>query len=359
MKKFLLIFAALSGPLSAGTLFLAAYPDRVLVFDEAKGQIVDRITMATGLPRTMRLSQDEKQIFVTTNDRTGIEVIDIATRKVTKHFVLDTAAKRYLFDDGLAPDPTGNLLYAVTTEFDKLSDRYEVGKPKYTVIDVAAEKIARTVDIPAEDVRANIGENGSRLEVSPDGKYLYQFRDRVLVLSTSDFKAVDRMDLSQPELPDMDTVGLGGTLSSIAEPGKHISLFNSTDPVIHTRLFGIADFDLASRHVEYNPIGPPPAGMGALQVTPDRKKAYTVVTSGAQGSKRCEFWAFDLSSNRVNQIQEFPCKARFAMGISSDGRKLYLYSAGYEIEVYDAATLKYERTWDLNNDLTGPMIVVR
>jgi hypothetical protein len=44
--------------------------------------------------------------------------------------------------------------------------------------------------------------------------------------------------------------------------------------------------------------------------------------------------------------------------MSSDGKKLYIYGAGFEIEVYDAATLKYERTWDLNTDITPAGIVV-
>jgi hypothetical protein len=38
--------------------------------------------------------------------------------------------------------------------------------------------------------------------------------------------------------------------------------------------------------------------------------------------------------------------------------KLYIYGAGFDIEVYDAATLKYEKTWDLNNDVTNTGIVV-
>jgi hypothetical protein len=46
--------------------------------------------------------------------------------------------------------------------------------------------------------------------------------------------------------------------------------------------------------------------------------------------------------------------------MAGDGKKLYFYGAGFEIEVYDAATLKYERTWDLSNDITGAgMIVLR
>jgi len=47
-----------------------------------------------------------------------------------------------------------------------------------------------------------------------------------------------------------------------------------------------------------------------------------------------------------------PCRSRFSFGASTDGKKLYLYGAGFEIEVYDAVTLKYERTWDLSNDVT-------
>jgi hypothetical protein len=229
------------------------------------------------------------------------------------------------------------------------------------VIDVASGKISKTIDIPREDEAGFRGYGRGGFEISPDGKYLYNFRDRVVILDTSDFKVVDRLDLSKPEVPgeEMETVGFGGELDSIAEPGRHVSLFNSTDPIVHNRVFGIARFDLTTRHVDYTPIGPSVQGMTNLEVTPDHKKAYTVVTSGQHGNKRCEFWAFDLGSNKITQTAEFACRARFSFGMSGDGKKLYVYAAGFSIEVYDAATLKYERTWDLNNDLTGPMVVVQ
>ena len=78
---------------SAGTLYLPAYPNAVLVFDEAKAQIVDRIPLETGTPMSIRLSPDHKKIYVTTIDHNGIEVIDVATRKVINHFVLNTPDK--------------------------------------------------------------------------------------------------------------------------------------------------------------------------------------------------------------------------------------------------------------------------
>ncbi len=342
----------------AATIFLGAYPNSILAFDEAKGQIVDRIPLTTGLPTSMRLSEDRKKIYVTTNDHSGIEVIDVATRKVINHFELNTGTKRYRFNGG-TPDPSDKLFYTVTTEMDKQIDRYEVRKPKYTVIDLAGQKIAKTIEIPREDeneIAGGFGRGG--FEISPDGKYLYQFRNSVVILKADDFSVVDRIELSKPDFPEMENIGFGGPLDSIGEPGQHISLFNSADPIIHNRVFGIARFDLSTRHVNFTPIGPAPTGMAGLQVAPDKKTAYTIVANGLHGNKRCEFWGFDLASNRRTETAEVPCRTRFSFGISGDGKKLYIYGAGFEIEVYDAATFKHEKTWDLNNDVTGAGMIV-
>jgi hypothetical protein len=359
MKRLLCLLALACPLLPAGTLFLGAYPNAVLVFDEAQGKIVDRIPMTTGLPMGLRLSQDKKKIYVVTLDHSGIEVIDIATRKVTNKFTLNTEAKRYRLSGG-APDPEGKLIYTTTTEIDKLTDRYEIGKPKYTVIDLEQQKIARTVDIPREEENANGGGfRGGGFEVSPDGKYLYQFRDKVIILNSSDFKEVERIELSKPELPSMETVGFGGLLDSInTEPGMRVTLFNSTDPIVHNRVFGIGRFDMNTRKLSFTPIGPAPAAMAGFHVAPDKKTAYTIISNGSHGNRRCEFWAFDLTSNRISQTMEVPCRSRFTFGMSTNGKKLYLYGAGFEIEVYDAVTLKYEKTWDLNNDVTGGMVAL-
>ncbi len=358
MKTLLPILALCCGVAQGATIFLGGYPDRILVFDESKGQVVDKIPLTTGLPTSMRLSMDRKKIYVTTNDHSGLEIIDVATHKVLNHFVLNTPTKRYRFNGGVA-DPADKVFYTVTTEMNKLNDRYEIGKLKYTVIDLAQQKVVKTFDIAKEDENANAGYYGrAAFEISPDGKYLYQFRDKVVILSADDFKVVDRIDLAKPDFADMENIGFGGLLDSISEPGKHISLFNSADPIVHNRVFGIARFDLTTRETNFTPIGPAPQGMAGLQVAPDKKNAYTVVTTGTLGNKRCEFWAFDLGTNHITQTMELPCRSRFSFGMGGDGQKLYIYGAGFEIEVFDAKTLKYERTWDLNNDVTGAGMIV-
>jgi DNA-binding beta-propeller fold protein YncE len=340
----------------ASTIYLGAYPSALLIFDEGKGAITGRIPLTTGLPTSIRLSMDKKTIYVTTNDHSGIEVIDVATKKVINHFVLNSEAKRYRFNGG-TPDPTGKLFYAIVTEIDKLADHFDIGKPKYTVLDLPGQKILKTYDIAKEDESGNGGGRGGGFEISKDGKYLYQFRDKVVILDTADFKVVDRIDLAKPEEPGLENVGFGGRLDSLSEPGQHLSLFNATDPIVHNRVFGIGHFDLGTRQMDFTPIGPSPTGMTGLQITPDKKDAYTVVSNGTLGNKRCEFWHFDMATKVVKDRSEFACRSRFSFGMSGNGKKLYIYGAGFEIEVYDAATLKYERTWDLNNDVTGAGLI--
>jgi len=355
--------AVLAGFASAGTLYLPAYPAAVLVFDEAKAQIVDRIPLTTGTPMSIHLSPDHKTIYVTTIDRNGIEVIDVATRKVTNHFELNTSTKQFRLFAG-TPDPTGKLFYAVTKEITKFPEHYEVAKPKYTVVDLEQKKIVKTVDITKEEEPQNQGDYGvGWLEISPDGKLLYQFGEKISILQASDFKVLDHIDLARPDAPGMENVHIGGgdfgnDLDLINEPGEHTALFVSADPIVHNRVFGLARFDLSTKQIDFKPIGPAPAGMAGIEVTPDKKWAYTVVSNGIHGNKRCEFWAIDLTSDRITQKAEVPCRTRFTLGISTNGKKLYIYGAGFDIEVYDAATLKYEKTWDLNTDVTYAGIVV-
>ncbi len=361
MRRLLLLTAlgaVFSAFAAAGTLYLPAYPASVLVFDESQGKIVDRIPLSTGTPMGIRLSADHKTIYVTTIDHSGIEVIDVATRKVTNHFELNTPGKQFRIFSAAA-DPQGKLIYAVTKEITKLTDHFEVAKPKYTLIDLAQQKIVKMVDIPKEEEPNNEGDFGSgQMDVSPDGRYLYQFGEKISILDTSDFKVLDHIDLERPDAPGMENVHFGGDLDLINEPGEHTALFVSSDPIVHNRVFGLARFDLNTKHMDFSPIGPAPAGMAGIEVTPDKKWAYTVVANGMHGNKRCEFWRFDLTSDKITNRAEVPCRTRFTLGISADGQKLYIYGAGFDIEVYDAATLKYEKTWDLNNDVTYAGIVI-
>lgn len=355
----LVILAALCGQAGAGTIFLPGYPDRILVIDEASQKVVDKIAGEIGIPTGITRSYDRKKIYVTSNDNDGVEIIDIASHKVLQHFVLNNATHKYRIN-GVAPDPQDKVLYTVVREVVKEADRYQVGKFKYAVIDLAQQKIVRTADMSPEDQEANGSYYGrSPFQVSPDGKYIYQFRDKVTILDTGDFHVIDRIDLAKPDFPELAEIGMGAPLDTLDQRGAYVSLFNAEDPVVHRSLFGIAHFDLNSRQFKFTEIGPAPTGMMGLQVSPDGKRGYSVVVNGEHGNRRCEFWAFDIGTNKRTMTSEFPCRPRFSFGISSDGERLYVFGAGFEIEVWNAATLKLDHVMDLQNDVTmGGIIVV-
>ena len=126
------------------------------------------------------MSPDRTKLYVTTIDHNGFETIDLATRKVTNHFVLNTPTRQYRFRGG-AVDPQGKFFYTVSKEIDQLSDHFEVAKSKYTTVDLTQQKIVKTADMSKEDELAY----RPSFEVSPDGKFLYQFGPKIAVIKTA------------------------------------------------------------------------------------------------------------------------------------------------------------------------------
>jgi len=358
MTRLFAIAAALSCFAAAqGTLFVGTWPHTIQVVYEAKQKVVDHIELQTGTSHSMQISDDRKTIYASTIEKNGIEVIDVATRKVTNAFTLDEGGKKMRFTSW-APDPTGKFIYMIVRPMEKKIDRFEQGKQQFAIVDLAQKKITKFVDLPEGEDAAGGGGRGGAMRFSPDGKYLYRMGAAITIYDTSDFKVVDTIELSKPQFPGMQNVNLGQQLDSIQEPGVLVSLFNSSDPVVHKNIFGIARFDLSKRTFQFTPIGPAAASMQGLHITPDHKTGYTVTTNGVGGNKRSEFWVIDIPSGRVVRTQEFDGRARYTFGISSTGKDLYIYGAGYDIEVYDPVTLKLRNTIDLNADQTTGMIVL-
>ncbi|KUR74566.1 YncE family protein [Novosphingobium sp. Fuku2-ISO-50] len=344
--------ALASGAAHAGTLLLGTYPDKLFTVDDTSGAVKDKVKLDAGLPVSLRLSDDHKKIYATTITTSGIVVLDADTRKILNQFSLNTPTVRYRFMGGV-PDPSGRYFYTVLIRFDKLNDRYTVSKQQYAVIDLAQKKIVRTVDMDAQDDALPGGFRAS-LMLSPDGKTLYMFKSKVLVIDTASLKVVDRIDLQKADAAGYEDVALGGGVEGLqlTHPNELVSLFTASDPYVHNKIFGLGRFDLTARKFTFTPIGPITNQISGLEVTPDGKTAYTTATNGLTGSKRCEFWKFDLTSLKLTDKQEFHCRSRYTLGMSQDGAKLYIYGASYDIEVYDAGTLKHEKTWDLGADAT-------
>lgn len=361
MKKLHLGLAALLsvaggvGAAQADTIFLGAYPDKIMTIDEAKGAVTQVVDLPAGLPNHLTLSGNKKLIYATTMEG-GISVFDVATRKVINSVSLNTPTERYRFSGGAA-DPTGRYFYTTLQLSQKLGDRYEIKDHQYAVIDLKTKKIAKMTDMAEEDIPSGRFWRAS-YKISPDGKYLYLFQDKVVVLDTATLKVVKRFDVAKPEGTGLEGGNIGSSLDSLSSPGEYVSLFEAKDPYIRNKVFGIGRFDLAKKTMDFKPIGNAPASIVGFEVTPDGKDGYAVVTESDLGNKRCEFWHFDVANAKLVNKAEFQCRSRFYFSMSGDGSKLYIYGAGHEIELYDAKTLAYDTTWELNHDTTMAGIII-
>ena len=144
------------------------------------------------------------------------------------------------------------------------------------------------------------------------------------------------------------------------------ALFVTSDPFVHREIYGIGMFNLNTREMTFSPLGTIIPGMGSgeggmsnLRLTPDRKTGYAVAISGIHGDKACQFWSLDIPSRTVKAREDFPCNSRFTFSNSYNGNDLLIFGAGFEIQVYDASTMKLRKTVNLGVDVTmSGMIIV-
>jgi DNA-binding beta-propeller fold protein YncE len=343
-----------------GLSFLGAWPHDILVVDEQKEQVVDRIDIGTDVPMELMLSPDHSKIYAFTVRDSEIVTVDVQTHKVLDHFKLDEGTMKYRLAAG-AVDNDGKFMYTIVRATEKKQDRFSLDVPKFLVIDLVQHKIVRSVDFPKDTDAYGLGglyvEYALRL--SPDSKFLYMFRsDNILIFSTAEFKEVDRIELAKPMFPGLQSVSLNLGNDADRYPGFVTSVFVAADPVVHRPVFGIARMNLNTREIDFKPVGPYTNRIMNLWVTPDRTKGYTVSITGSEGNKRSEFWVFDMKTNQLIRKSEFPGRRRFDVALSPNGKSLYIYVAGYQIECYDPDTLKLTKTIDLNADSTSNMVMV-
>jgi len=345
---------------SRALIYLGTYKGELLAIDDSTYNIVKKIPLKTGVPREMVLMPDKKHILVMTNQFSGMEIVDLEKDEVTSSWRMDTPGAR-IRPTSMAIDPTGRYVYTMTALYQKKSDRWEIGKDKLAVIDLTMHKIVREELFP-EDKKPHAF--GMTFRVSPDGKSLYLFGDSVLIFNTATLKLEKEINLEKPVYPGMSRVNFVPEIDPHDSADSVTALFQTEDPYVHRRIFGIGKFDLNTRDFEFNPIGTTvpgkneDGGMSNVRLSEDRKTGYAVANFGSHGDKTCQFWRFDIPAKRLTAREEFACNSRFYFSNSYSGKDLLIFGAGFEIGVYDASTLKLKRTVNLGYDVTMSGMIV-
>jgi YVTN family beta-propeller protein len=333
-----------------GTLYIGGYPNQIYVIDEATEKITATIPVQVGIPRRLAVSQDLKRLYVLSAEQEELEILDNAGRKTIDRFKLSEGNKTVRINS-FSPDPTDRYVILITRTNTKLNDRWEIGNSVMEYYDLAQHKVTRTIPWPDGQERDN-----ANLLFSPDGKLLYFLGNEVLIFETTDFKQVDKWDMSNLEeglgQASLNFGGFGGADNTNDEPGFFTTTMTVEDPVQHRRLMGVARINLTAKTNDFYTLGP--AGGVSFTLAPDRKHGYGLESEIG----RYQFWTFDLVNRQVTSRAEFEGRPRMSLKTSSNGQLLYIYVAGNTIDVYEAATYRHLRTIELPGDQTTQLMVV-
>ena len=330
-----------------GTLYMAARPGRVLIVDEATFRVTGEIPLPRarpGISYPLQLSEDKKRCYSMAMNLEEIEIVDIASRKVTSTVKLSEGNKKVRLGayDGVG-ESGGRVLAVGARAATKLVDRFEIGPNTLLEYDLVQHKVGRTIPWPKGEEREAAG-----LRYSPDGKWLYLFADDVFIYDTAELKVVDKWELSRPLEDGLGRINLGPTDDVNEEPGFLTGLFNVDDPLQHRKIMGVARVDLAGKKMDFWTMGPAqPVRRFAL--APGRKKAYALLDEIG----RYEIWTFDLEGRRLEKRTPFTGRPRMELSVSSNGKVLYVSGAGNTIDLYDAASHRYLRTVTFETEISS------
>jgi hypothetical protein len=257
---------------------------------------------------------------------------------------------------GLAVDPLGRYLYSTMRSVVKDIDQYRIDLPQFVAIDLQEKKIAKSWPFP-KDINEGFGFNAT-YKVSPDGKMLYVFQEDILIFDLDTFQQVDKIELAQPPYPGASPYRLAAGQDPFDSPETVTSVFTSVDDIVHKGTLGLATINLLTRKVDYSPIGPL-LPMTGFQLSPDRKRGFSVMPKIATGANRStEWWLWDIDRHQVIKKQEFETRPTFRFAVGGTGKKLYLYGAGSSLEIWDAETLESRKLIYLNRDTTTNLVTL-
>jgi len=376
MRKLLLVVYCLIYSMARGQtsserlMYVGTLDKKLLVIDEVKEEVVGEIPLG-GIPRTTALSADKKKLHIFTTQML-LQTIDLESRKIISSFNLADPRTRLRIQanapdivnagnngarfSGIAVDPNGRYLYTTMRNVVKDIDQYRIDPPQFVAIDLQERKIVKAWPFPKE-MNQGFGFNAT-YKVSADGKRLYVFQEDILVFDLDSFKQIDRIELAQPPYPGASPYRLAASDDPFDAPDTVTSVFTSVDSIVHKGTLGLAKIDLTTRKVDYFPIGPL-LPMNGFQLSPDRKRGYSVMPKiGAGANRATEWWVWDIESHKVIKKKDFDTRPTFRFAVGGDGKKLYLYGAGSTLEVWDAETLESRNLIYLNKDTTTNLITL-
>jgi len=236
-----------------GTLYLGVFPNRILIIDEASEKVTSEILLKTGIPRRMQLSHDRQHFYVLNASMEEFEVVDLASGQGIDTFRLSEGNKKIRIQS-YQVDPFERFMILLSKSYTKRIDRFEIGPPTLLQYDLKEHKVLRTIPWPENEERES-----AQMLFSPDGKLLYFFSQDVLIYDTTEFRQVDKWEISRPVEDGFGQMNLSfprslDTLNE--EPGFLTGLFTVRDPVQTRQLMGVSRVNPLQKSLDFYTLGP-------------------------------------------------------------------------------------------------------
>lgn len=325
----LALLAAAQAQTPAEMFVLSIHPRSLLLFDAGREQIVGEIQTRGHNPREVVPSPDGKFLYVTTEGRAHLEVVNLQSRTVDRIF--DLAPRGYrLTIYGVTINQAGDRLYVHVKPVQEMADEYKVDPPQIWSVDLATGKTRTITQVP---------EGVAGLFLTRDQKRLVAWGRDLYTIDIAQGRITDTFPLLTRRQPDH------GPLNTLAifiqyEQSQIMSFpYYTTDPLTRKDLFGLANLDVDSGKMELIELGPAIPLYSAV-VSPNRKRAYAVMN---------QLVVVDLEARRILQTQDLP-RTSYVVNISRDGSKLYVSGAAPFIRVYDTSTMQLVKTLELPGD---------
>jgi DNA-binding beta-propeller fold protein YncE len=309
-------------------MVMGVHPGGIVVLDATRDEVVTEIPLQGRAPKEIEFSPDGKRLYVTTQGRRSIEIVDLARRKVEE--VIDLApAGCKLVIYGIALSRDGRTLYAHVKPVQLLPDEFKVESPQIWAYDLSTHKSRKIADVP---------EGVASIIALGDGKRLVGWGRDLFFIDLASGRIIDTVPLFSPSTAHaaLDSLPL---FTQYERSGIFSLPYYTTNPASNAGAMGLVNIDVQTGKVDFVDLGPAVPLFSAV-VSPDRKHAFAVMN---------HLVAVDLEQRRVTRVIDLD-RTKYVVNISQDGKKLYVSGAGPFMDVYDTQSLKLIKKLELSGD---------
>jgi DNA-binding beta-propeller fold protein YncE len=308
---------------------IGVHPNGVELVDGTTDQVVAHMQTRGRSPKELVPCPDGRHLFVTTDARQNIEVINLSSRKVEDVIHLAPAGVT-LHIYGLAVSRDGNRLYAHVKRSKTLVDEFLPLPNEIWSVDVKSHETKQILEMPQGIVS---------LIVPKDPNRLFAWGRDIYIIDLTQGKIVDKIPLRTglpPGRAELDTLPF---FMQYEQSGILSMPYYANDPLSNKPVFGLANLEVDTGKFELMELGPP-IPLYSSVISPDHKRAYLVMN---------QLVVVDLEQRKIVETRDTE-RTKYVANLTRDGKKLYLPSSGPFLDVYDTSTLQRIHRIELSGD---------